>query len=220
MRGATFRAECRRGAKRHSTYFNPRTNPSQDFSILALFSGGPGGGGGGGGNNAWAAEYAFELEAEFFFFLRLVDADRKSDFTGEAPPSMSRLAVATWMVWYGDPSATVAGSAPGFRNQNLLVFRCGGTEGLGCVVAAVAAAGECIRGCGSRCCRPVWASIVQGVVILGNGGGLEGARTDNAGAAARLLCGTSRGLKMHAIIAAICMSPFRTCALVLMNEVS
>ena len=122
------------------------------------------------------------------------------------------------MVWYGDPSATVAGSAPGFRNQNLLVFRCGRTEGLGCVVAVAAAAGECICGCGSRCCRPAWESV-QGVMILGNVGGLEGARTDTAGAAARLLCGTSRGLKMHAMIAAICMSPFRTCALVLINEV-
>ena len=49
---------------------------------------------------AWCAEYAMEPEAEVFFFLRLADDDRWSDFFGDAPPpSSSRLVLATWMVW-------------------------------------------------------------------------------------------------------------------------
>ena len=48
---------------------------------------------------AWCAEYAMEPEAEVFFFLRLADDDRGSDFLGEASPSVFRLVLATWMVW-------------------------------------------------------------------------------------------------------------------------
>ena len=42
-----------------------------------------------------------EPEAEVFFFLRFADDDdRWSGFLGDAPPpSLSRLVLATWMVW-------------------------------------------------------------------------------------------------------------------------